>query len=172
MPPGTERLGVVPPAGWRLALIPIRAVPGNPPPPPNLPTPWHLAEIRFWGPPGGPGPGAPASNAPGDYRWQSPLEVPAKDLDPIPEWILESLEKRRHGGKQRLSDQDWLDLCGGVGEGRRNDAMARLVGKWISMDYDPAETLALAMSVNAQNKPPLRMEEVEQIVVEELERVS
>ena len=108
---------------------------------------------------------APSSNSHGDYRWQSPLEVPSKDLDPTPGWIIESLEKARHGGKQRLSDQDWLDLCGGVGEGRRNDAMARLVGKWISMDYDPAETLALAVSVNAQNNPPLPMEEVKKIVM-------
>ena len=107
---------------------------------------------------------APSTNAHGAYEWRSPLDVPLDDLEPVPKWILDGLESKAGTKKSRMTDEDWLKMCGGVGAGRRNSAMAQLVGKWISMGYDPAETLALAFGVNAQNSPPLLNEEVEKIV--------
>lgn len=55
-------------------------------------------------------------------------------------------------------------LHGLNGIGERNDTLARLVGRWVGKNLDPDEILALALTWNAKNNPPLPEKEVRRTV--------
>jgi hypothetical protein len=52
----------------------------------------------------------------------------------------------------------------GVGEGQRNDTLARLVGRWIKEGWGLREVLIKAFDWNQSNNPPMSLEEVSQTV--------
>jgi len=57
-----------------------------------------------------------------------------------------------------------------VAEGRRNDTLAQLAGRWIALGLSLDEVLALARSWNAENRPPLGEFELRRTVQSILEK--
>jgi hypothetical protein len=53
------------------------------------------------------------------------------------------------------------DLYKGVGEGERNNSLARLVGSWLNDGLSYEECLRMALLWNSQNVPPMEESEVE-----------
>jgi hypothetical protein len=56
------------------------------------------------------------------------------------------------------------DLYKGVGEGERNNSLARLVGSWLNDGLSYEECLRMALLWNSQNVPPMEESEVERTV--------
>jgi hypothetical protein len=85
------------------------------------------------------------------YTWldgKTLIDLPLGDL---PGWVL----PRTYGEKVALEDI----LCG-VAEGGRNNALARLVGAWLSEGMDHQKLIETANAWNSKNRPPLGMTEV------------
>ena len=96
------------------------------------------------------------------YRWGDsyrPDQVPVIDLPGA--WV-EFLAMKKEKAKDFSSPSEWRELVkNGVGEGGRNDAMARLAGHLLSRKIDPYVTLELVRCWNEiRNRPPLSDEEV------------
>ena len=96
------------------------------------------------------------------YRWRDsyrPDQIPVIDL---PSAWVEFLAMKKEKAKNLSSSLEWRELIkNGVGEGGRNDAMARLAGHLLSRKIDPYVTLELVRCWNEiRNTPPLPDEEV------------
>jgi len=96
------------------------------------------------------------------YSWVDsyrPDQIPLTDL-PLA-WI-EFLTVKKENTKPSTSSFEWRELVKiGIGEGGRNDAIARLAGHLLSRRVDPYVTLELVRCWNEfRNKPPLPDEEV------------
>lgn len=91
----------------------------------------------------------------GQYRWIiNPLEVkPAK----CPDWVLELLQRRGEAPKVPITH-----VVGGVPEGERNSAAARMAGKLLR-SWGAGEAKRLLSAWNAQNVPPLPDEELDSV---------
>lgn len=109
------------------------------------------------------------------YEWLvHPDEVAPADA---PEWLLSYLPVPGRGpgragrqGEARQDDPDapaaWLEaLWRGVDEGKRNDTMARVAGRYVAL-LGESEALGVCLAINeARFRPPLGIEEVEQVVI-------
>ena len=100
------------------------------------------------------------------YVWEGahrPLETA---IAAPPAWLLERFQATSKSANVVLAEVDWRTLVGqGIGEGARNDALARLAGRWLRRHLDPFEVLEVAMCWNRQRcRPPLADEEVVRIV--------
>jgi hypothetical protein len=95
------------------------------------------------------------------YTWQSPPDAIA--LAPLPTWLLATAQAPN---KAATPVGNWRELVKhGVGEGRRNDAVARLAGHLLRRYVDPLVTLDLMISWNITHcRPPLEQDEVVRIV--------
>jgi hypothetical protein len=99
------------------------------------------------------------------YRWPKQYRPSQTQLAPIPPWLLEKIMPR--GKTTPTADRSELQslLQDGVGEGERNDAMARLSGLLLGKGVDPHICLDLLLAFNdARCSPPLDDEEVTRTV--------
>jgi hypothetical protein len=94
----------------------------------------------------------------GFYEWAT-----GKDLAPMPAWLIGALQQPR---TKVTAPADWRNLVrGGVTEGKRNDAAARLAGHLLRRYVDPHVTLELLMAWNVTRcAPPLAAPEIATIV--------
>lgn len=86
----------------------------------------------------------------------------ANALAAVPDWLLEKITAPLGGCDATPAATAWRDMVrDGLGEGCRNDGIARLVGHLLHRRVDPEVTLELALAVNdARCRPPLRRAEV------------
>lgn len=90
-------------------------------------------------------------------------EVP---MAPMPAWVLKVV-RERPGGPARppVQRSEWLRIVrDGLGEGERNQGLARLVGHLLRRYVDVDMVAELAYRVNAGFRPPLDRKEVDRIV--------
>ncbi len=97
------------------------------------------------------------------YAWSvdhHPDEMPIADP---PAWLIERLRAAKDGERPPAAlPETWRKLVAeGVGEGRRNDAVARLAGHLLRRNVDPYVVLDLVRTWNsARCRPPLPEAEV------------
>jgi hypothetical protein len=94
------------------------------------------------------------------YAWSVDHHPDEVALAPLPAWLAARLTAPALGG---AISTDWQAVLGvgGVGEGRRNDTLARLVGHLLRRYVDPHLVLELAHAWNeARCCPPLPADEV------------
>lgn len=103
------------------------------------------------------------------YTWakgRSPWETP---LAPCPEWLLELVEAGKNKEVTRIQESSkepgWVEqLLAGVPEGMRDDACTRLAGHFLAKGLPESEVLALLLTWNQRNQPPLPESQVEKCV--------
>jgi len=99
------------------------------------------------------------------YAWaegRGPDDLP---LAPLPAWVLAALQEDQTQGGAVNQEPGWVErLLAGVPEGGRNDACARLAGHFLAKGLPEGEVLALLLTWNAKNSPPLPRHEVEAVV--------
>ena len=80
----------------------------------------------------------------------------------MPGWLAQLLTRTAEL-RQAQPPLLWRRLAQGVEEGARNDATARLYGRYLGKGLDPIEARDLLIAWDAQwNRPPLGREEVVQ----------
>lgn len=84
-----------------------------------------------------------------------------KFIAEAPDWLLKLVTERTQGTAARLPEE-WMQMIdNNIGEGRRNDSIARIAGLLFACGLDPYLTLALCMAVNdSRCQPPLPEAEV------------
>jgi hypothetical protein len=97
------------------------------------------------------------------YAWSVDC---ASAIAEAPAWLLAKIATPNSGNGTATPPSEWLRLAeGGVSEGTRNDAVARLTGHLLRRRVDPRVTLELIRTWNAARcRPPLADKEVEQVV--------
>jgi Primase C terminal 1 (PriCT-1) len=100
------------------------------------------------------------------YAWapgRAPADVP---LAGMPEWLVTATRAQANGKAVATPAATWRELVrNGVGEGARNDAMARLAGHFLRRDVDALVVQEILSAWNiARCRPPLDEQEVEAIV--------
>jgi hypothetical protein len=80
----------------------------------------------------------------------------------VPDWLLDRITAAPGGHDATTAATTWRDMVrDGIGEGCRNDGIARLVGHLLQRRVDPEITLELTLAFNdARCRPPLRRAEV------------
>jgi hypothetical protein len=80
----------------------------------------------------------------------------------VPDWLLDRITAPPGGHDATTAATAWRDMVrDGIGEGCRNDGIARLVGHLLQRRVDPEITLELALAFNdARCRPPLKRAEV------------
>jgi hypothetical protein len=99
------------------------------------------------------------------YLTVTPIDSAAgSELASLPVWLIKALAKTR--AKAAAPVETWRTLArDGVGEGKRNDAAARLAGYLLRHYVDPLVVLELMQSWNiARCSPPLAPEEIAAVV--------
>jgi hypothetical protein len=93
----------------------------------------------------------------GSYRWSVDS---SSTFAEAPEWLLSvsAAGARRQPGH-------FADIANGVPEGRRNDALASLCGKFLRVGLSPRQTLNFLTYWNSQNSPPLEASVLETAVL-------
>jgi hypothetical protein len=83
----------------------------------------------------------------------------------VPDWLLDMITAPSNRDAA-VTATEWRDMVrDGIGEGCRNDGIARLVGHLLHRRVDPEMTLELALAFNdARCRPPLRRAEVVTVV--------
>jgi hypothetical protein len=94
------------------------------------------------------------------YRWARGRSPDALELAPMPRWLLDAVTPRRQGTGHPVSF--WRDLMAeGVGEGRRNNAIASISGHLLWHGVDEQVLIELLLAWNrVRCQPPLSDEEV------------
>lgn len=93
------------------------------------------------------------------YRWQEGRSL--EDLDPADfDFGLLSAPP----SKRRRRAPWYEQMLVGVGEGVRNDAAARLAGRYVGLGLSEAETTLILQAWNLRNEPPLPESEIKQVV--------
>jgi hypothetical protein len=102
------------------------------------------------------------------YTWakgRSPDDLP---LAPCPEWLLKLLETRNQKAiKEPKNNEEpgWVEtLLRGVPEGQRDDAATRLAGHFLGKGLPESEVIALLLTWNQRNQPPLTGSQIEKCV--------
>lgn len=89
----------------------------------------------------------------------------ADTMSPAPLWLLSLLQETPHTPHNSQQVSDWPELLKGVGEGQRNDSLARLAGLLFASGLPPHTAAELCLSWNeARCKPPLPHQEAYQII--------
>ncbi len=111
---------------------------------------------------------APPSQTEKPYVWIVP---PGRNgVVPLPDWFRDVL---RHGPpvpRRELHRQLHELEQTGVHHGARNETLARLVGRWISLGYDEDRIHQVAFAWNTKGIPPLDDWEVSKVVASVLNR--
>jgi hypothetical protein len=102
----------------------------------------------------------------GVYAWDLDHHPDERAIAEAPSWLLEILRERTKPAAAGTMPATWRRLVAeGVGEGSRNNAVARLAGKLLRAGVDPYVTLDLVRCWNAQRcRPPLDESELERTV--------
>ncbi|HLJ20067.1 MAG TPA: bifunctional DNA primase/polymerase [Stellaceae bacterium] len=95
------------------------------------------------------------------YAWDVDHHPDDRPVADAPAWLIEQLRERPRNGVAELPET-WRRLVAeGVGEGKRNDAIARLSGHLLRRDVDPYVALDLVRCWNAVRcRPPLPEDEL------------
>ena len=84
---------------------------------------------------------------------------------PLPVWLLALLRGPTNGTGRATPTTEWLRIVrDGLAEGERNDGLARLTGHLLRRYVDVDLVGELVTLVNGRCRPPLDIEEVDQIV--------
>jgi hypothetical protein len=110
---------------------------------------------------------APPSRLKGGVSYEADARVP---MAAVPEWLAELSQRHLNGGEAQ-STGEWLDIAGGVQEGSRNHAIARLTGHLLRRYVDVELVHDLVSLVNRTRfLPPLADWEVRRTVDSIFER--
>ena len=113
----------------------------------------------------------PPSQRSDGKRYEIDEETPAA---PMPRWLVELACRTASASSAPAPVGEWLRILGGVGEGERNTAVARISGHLLRHYIDVDLVLAIAHLVNERFSPPLAGREVlrtvESIAARELRR--
>lgn len=91
-----------------------------------------------------------------------PRDTPVADWPP---WLLALVrEPTGAAGNGRTPPAEWAGVAGGVPEGGRNEALARVVGHLLRRHVDPYLAHGLAHAWAARCRPPMEVEEVDRTV--------
>ena len=95
------------------------------------------------------------------YTWAEGLSPWDLEPAPCPPWLLELLQASREE-KDLHTPVDWRRLIHeGVPEGRRNDSITRLAGRFLRLDVDPYDVLDFLLWWSQKRcRPPLPEEEM------------
>lgn len=95
-----------------------------------------------------------------NYEWLDALSPSDLEIADIPQWLLEDLSS------PNIVKKDFMELVQGVGEGRRNESAASLVGKLL-MHIPQNEWQSIAWPLvegwNSKNTPPLPPTEIRSV---------
>jgi hypothetical protein len=107
----------------------------------------------------------PPSLHPSGRRYAWSVDT-ANAFAPAPQWLIERLATPEASAAAALPVAEWRDLIrDGVGEGRRNDTLARLTGLLLRHRIDPLVTVEIVAAFNAARcRPPLSVNEVLTVV--------
>lgn len=109
---------------------------------------------------------APPSMHPSGRRYAWSVDS-ADAFAAVPQWLLDRIGNPTKGnGAPATPPAEWRNLVlGGVGEGQRNDSLARLAGHLLRRHVDPLVASELLTAWNAiRCQPPLDADEVARIV--------
>ena len=111
------------------------------------------------------------------YKWGhlNPLTDGIDDILDPPNGFYTMLEDHRRAKDEKNTTSSVMSVSGnidgweqtalmGVGEGERDTSAAKLTGLYLGKDYDQKDTLALLLSWNLKNTPPLDEKEIEKTV--------
>jgi len=105
---------------------------------------------------------APGSIHPNGANYTWVLEDEIADL---PIWLYEAQRQEKQKTAPKTDNPSWLEeIKGGVKEGGRNDAAARLAGHYVRKGYEPSDVIDLLSNWNRKNVPPLSDKEIEAVV--------
>jgi len=96
------------------------------------------------------------------YVW-----LPDRSIDdlPIADFDFSLLVKEKPKNKSTAKDEAWYEeLLKGVPEGQRNDAAAKLVGRYVQKGMVREEIVPIMLDWNQKNSPPSPEEEVLQVI--------
>lgn len=99
----------------------------------------------------------PSGNA---YKWIEPFHG---ELPELPQWIKARLLTSEVPSSAAAGDGT-ANLLEGVSEGERNDATARLAGRYFAMGMTLAEVIGMLILWNQKNDPPLPDEELRKVI--------
>jgi hypothetical protein len=90
----------------------------------------------------------------------------ANALADVPGWLLDKITAPPGVVHSTVAATAWRDMVrAGIGEGRRNDGISRLVGHLLQRRVDPEIALELVLAFNdARCRPPLKCAEVVAVV--------
>jgi hypothetical protein len=120
---------------------------------------------------------APSLHASGKrYEWQlssRPLGVPLSDM---PEWLLQMTVEPIKGKTAKKTDDYWVKIIQGVGEGERNMSAASLAGYLLRHGIAAPIVFELMLLWNERNNPPESIKVIEStfhsILKRELKRLK
>lgn len=109
------------------------------------------------------------------YMWVSPAPVSNSELPDIPDNILEALNATSSSPRNYYLRSDAIrrdykpfdrleETLAGVKEGGRNEACARLAGRYLGKGLTVDEVTMILVMWNERNSPPLDEEEIERTV--------
>jgi hypothetical protein len=101
------------------------------------------------------------------YRWEFSSRIDEVEIAVSPEWLLSLIRDPLPENRTPRPPSEWVQvLRGGIAEGGRNDALARLAGLLLRIRIlDPEIAGELVHAINlARCKPPLEFDEVEKII--------
>ena len=109
----------------------------------------------------------PSRHASGEeYRWIDGRSI--DDIDPADfdfSLLIEEKDSKAKETEKPTSGSKWYEVyLKGVGEGKRNDAAAKLAGRYFGMGMAEKEVLLLLQSWNLNNNPPMDRKELTTIV--------
>jgi hypothetical protein len=108
---------------------------------------------------------APPSVHPSGKRYAWSVDSASEFAD-VPDWLLDRITAPAGGADATMAATAWRDMVrDGIGEGCRNDGIARLAGHLLQRRVDPEVALELVLAFNdARCRPPLRRAEAVAVV--------
>jgi hypothetical protein len=102
------------------------------------------------------------------YEWlpEFELDCQASELGEAPRWVVDKL---REVQSKQTSKTD-ASLWQGVGEGQRNETLAKLAGRLLARGLDREEVEIICHDWNSKNTPPLTRAEVDKTIQSIAER--
>jgi hypothetical protein len=99
------------------------------------------------------------------YRWARNASPADSDVAPIPARLQSYLQPSKGQVDRKPTVDEWAYLLGGVDKGARNDAVARIAGRFLSRGFTTSETVELLLLWNSRNRPPLEKQELVRTVL-------
>lgn len=100
------------------------------------------------------------------YRWVTSNHICKVKLSKMPDWLLSVLKGPEVQSRSvRNSYDKWYSIITGVQEGGRNNAATSLVGYLFYKNIDLSIILWVMENWNKQNKPPLQVRELENVIL-------